>query len=361
MRWAAGLGVSPSLPAVHEEMANLLAAFSAALADGSAEEALRLVVALRGPLNDISLPSGALSALTGALAQVQDRALKSRASTLLGVLSFHAGRGAEAVALVAQALALAGADPALRGTALHADATVRWRADRNAEGLIEQLDAAQALAETQRDLELLASINALRAYIANVRDRDFVRGEALHRQSLQIWERTGNRQAINSGRYNLAICAFNGHRHAEALAQLDGVCATALAQADWQQLSQAHNVRGNALAALRRWPEAVAAYRDSVRTSWGTAEVHALAYGLWNIPRSLAHVARPEPAARVMGFAAHFWLSHFGTLADSDLADLKRVQRLVAVQVGPARRAALWAEGERLSLAEAVGLALAER
>ncbi len=358
MRWAAGLGVSPSLPAVHAEMANLLAAFSGAVADGVPDEALRLVVALRGPLNDVSLPSGALAALTRALAQVQDQALKSRASTLLGVLSFHAGQGAEAVALVARALLLAGADPALRSAALHADATVRWRADRNAEGLIEQIDEAQALAESQPDLELLASISALRAYIANVRDRDHARGEALHRQALQIWERSGNLQAINSGRYNLAICAFNGHRYAEALLQLDPVCATALAQADWQQLSQAHNVRGNALAALRRWPEAVAAYRDSVRTSWGTTELHALAYGLWNIPRSLAHVGRPEAAARVMGFAANLWRSHFGALAASDRADVKRVQRLVAVQTGPARRVALWAEGERLSLAEAVGLVL---
>lgn len=361
LQWSLGLGVSPSLPAVHEEMPNLQAAISGAVADGAGEEALRLAVALRGPLADVSLPSGSLAQLTAALAQTNDRALKSRASSLLGVISFHVGQGAAAVALVREGLRLAGDDPALRGTALHSDATVRWRASRNAEGLIEQLDEAQAIAERQGDLALLAGVQALRAYITNVRDRDFARGEALHRQSLELWERVGNRAAVNSGRYNLAICAFNGRRYGEALTLLDSVCATALAQADMQQVSQAHNVRGNALSALGRWPEAVQAYRDCIRTSWGTAEAHALAYGLWNLPRALAHLRQPEVAARLMAFAAHFWRSHFGELAAGDRADMRRLRRLVAVQLGPAREAGLAAEGELWSLAEAVGQALGER
>ena len=203
-----------------------------------------------------------------------------------------------------------------------------------------------------------ASVDALRAFIANVAERDYVRGEALHRQALAQWQQLGNQHVINGGVYNLAICAFNGRRWAEALERVAGVIATARAHDDWEQLSDALNLQGNTLAALRDWPAAHAAYRECVRVAWGTMETHALAYGLWNLPVALAHLRQPETAVRLMSFALHYWQRNFGPLARSDQPHLRRVRRLVAVQIGAARHDALWADGAAMPLARAVALAL---
>ena len=59
-----------------------------------------------------------------------------------------------------------------------------------------------------------------------------------------------------------------------------------------------------------------------------------------------------------MSFAAHFWQRHFGPLAHSDQPHLRRVRRLVAVQLSAARHDALWAEGAAMPLAQALALAL---
>jgi hypothetical protein len=168
----------------------------------------------------------------------------------------------------------------------------------------------------------------------------------------------GNLHVINGGIYNLAICAFNGHRWAEALERVAGVITTAREHEDWEQLSDALNLQGNTLAAMHDWPAALAAYRECVRVAWGTMETHAMAYGLWNLPTALAHLHQPEAAARLMSFAVHFWQRHFGPIAPSDQPHLRRVRRLVAAQLGAARHDALWAEGAGLPLAAAVALAL---
>jgi hypothetical protein len=83
-----------------------------------------------------------------------------------------------------------------------------------------------------------------------------------------------------------------------------------------------------------------------------------LAYGLWNMPRALAHQRQPEAAIRLAAFAAAFWRTRFGELSAADERDLLRVRRLVARTLSPARIAALWLEGEQWSLAQAVALAL---
>lgn len=82
---------------------------------------------------------------------------------------------------------------------------------------------------------------ALRAFIANVAERDYERGEALHSQALAQWQRLGNQHVINGGIYNLAICAFNGRRWAEALERVAGVIATARAHDDWELGAARHD------------------------------------------------------------------------------------------------------------------------
>lgn len=187
---------------------------------------------------------------------------------------------------------------------------------------------------------------------------DRVAGEALHRQALALWEQLGNAHAVNRCHYHLALCAYNARRYEEALARLAAVCASARAQQDWKRLSVGLDGQANTLSELRDWAGAADANRESVRVAWGAAEVHPLAYGLWNTPRALAHLRQPEAAARLMAFIAGYWITHFGPLGRGDHLDIRRVRRLVEVQVGKPRCAACWAEGERLTLGDAVASVL---
>jgi len=85
---------------------------------------------------------------------------------------------------------------------------------------------------------------------------------------------------------------------------------------------------------------------------------HDLAYGLWNLPRALAHVRQPEAALQLAAFAAHFWESRFGALGPSDLHYLRLVRRLATRSIDAATSERLWAAGRRLSTPDAVALAL---
>lgn len=357
-QWARSLGTTPSLPAVRRELPNLAAALVDAVADGASRDAVQLALALRPALTEVALPDRALAALAQALEQTKDGETASRGHTLLAWLHFEAGEREAAQRHADRALALAPAGSAARARALHAAASLRWRATRRPEGLAPLLDEAERLARRHDDDGARASVLALRAYIANVAARDPARAEQLHRQALALWQRQGNAHVINGGLYNLALCAANAGRHAEALERLDAVCATARVHEDWEQLADALNVVGTTRMALRDWPGAAAALRDCVQCAWQAMALHALAYGLWNLPRALAHVGQPEAAARLMGFAAAHWQRHFGALAPADALDLRRVRRLVAARRGPARTEAWMAEGAAMSAGEAVRLAL---
>jgi len=219
------------------------------------------------------------------------------------------------------------------------------------------IDEGERLAADTGDLELQASFRALRAFIAN-HERDTTAGQALHAEALAMWERLGNQHAINSGRYNLAVSAQIAGRHHEALDRLAQLESSARTLQDWRRLSQTLNVRGDAQSELHCWADAVATLRECIRVAWDCMALHELAYGLWNLPRALAHVSDAEAAVELGAFVAHFWETRFGALSASDLHDLRRLRRLALCQIDARRHDALRERGRRLPLAEAVSLAL---
>ena len=360
--WAHALPATPALAEVRAEQPNLLAALAGALTDGAPEAAIELLLPLRRVLEDVELPAQGLGALASATERCTDAALRSRGHTLLAPLLYLGGRRDEA--LRHAELGLAGAPPGAdwRPRALHALARVRWRATRRAEGVTALIDEAEPLAAASADGELQASLFALRAFVANM-ERRFAEGELLHERALALWVRGGNQHAVNSGRYNLAVCAQNAGRHAETLERLALLEPSARTLNDWRRLSQMLNVRGNALCGLHRWAEAVASFRDCARLAWECLALHELAFVLWNLPRALAHVREPERALQLAGFAEAFWAARFGEFSGADRHDLRRVRRLAGVQLGARRVDAsrieqLWAQGAQLPLAEAMALAL---
>ena len=359
-RWAEGFGATPPLAELRAEIPNLAAALAGALHDGVPEEALQMVVALRRALADVALPPSLLDLLAQALQQSQGSGrgsdeLRCRGFTLLGLLGARIGRQsarADVDRAVALAATLDRSARTARARALHAAASVRWRLSADAAGALALLNEAHA--DAASDPETRAAMLALRGAIAGAHERDPVRAEALHREAFALWQQLGNAHALTSGHYHLAICAARLRHWADALAHLEAACASARALGDWHQLSLALNMLGNTRAGQRDWALACAAYREAAELAWAAVETRALLYALWNAPHALAHRRRPEPAARLMGFAATCWAAHFGRLKAEDLAEVKRARRLVSVQTGPARCAALWAEGESATLAEAV-------
>jgi tetratricopeptide (TPR) repeat protein len=356
--WGQGLPPTPPLAELRAEMPNLRAALASALADGVPEQAVQLALPLHRALEDIELPGEALALLESAVLGCADGALRSRGHSLLGPMLFSCGRGADALRHAELGLCDAPAEPALHAQALHALARVRWRTTRDAIGLPAVLDQALALAVATGEIEVQAGVHALRGFIATAQGGDPAGAEALHAHALALWEMRGNQHAIDSGRYNLAATAQSAGRNAEALERLTEIIDSARQLQDWRRLSQSLNVRGNALSALRRWGEAVATYRECIQLAWDGMAAQDLAYGLWNLPRALAHRRQPRAALQLAAFAAHFWETRFGVLGAADLHYLRLVRRLAALRIDAADSARLWAAGRRLSIADAVALAL---
>lgn len=363
LAWADSLAVTPDLAEVRAERSNLEAALASAVIDGDAALAVELLLRLRRVLEDVELPAGAMTHAERAVAACADPLLHSRGNSLLAPLLLLAGRSAAALAAAVAGLATldalpAARDPGLRGRALHSLARVRWRSQRDAAGALPLIAEAEPLAEAAQDLELQASLLALRAFICSATGGGHARAYQLHEQALALWQRLGNRHAVHSGLYNLAVTQQQAGRNAEVLVLLERLRASARELHDWRRLSQADNVAGNALCGLRRWDEAAQMLRGALRLAWQAMAPFELAYPLWNLPRALAHLRQPELALQLAAFAAAYWERGFGKLTDADRRDLLRTRRLAARQLDAARQAEAWAQGGTLELADAVALAL---
>lgn len=367
-QWARALPATPPLERVREEMPNLVAALAGAVADGAPEDAIALLAALSRCLQEVELPAEGLAHACRAAEATGDPALAAVGHGLIGPLLFDAGQAEAALAHAEQALACAQLEPRQRARALRAAARIRWRSRNGVHLVLPMLDEAQRLLGPPPDpaagaepdeLELHAAILALRAFVVIREQRRHDAGEQLHGFALRLWEGTGNQHAINSGRYNLAVCAQNAHRNAEALQRLTPVIDSARALGDWRRLAHALNVRGNALGGLRRWDGAAADHRECVRIAWRGMSHYDLAYGLWNLPRALLHLRRPQQAVPLFAFAERHWRRNFGELNEEDHLDLRRIRRLAARQLPPRQARVLEEQGAALTLAEAVALALA--
>ena len=75
------------------------------------------------------------------------------------------------------------------------------------------------------------------------------------------------------------------------------------------------------------------------------------AHGWWRL-------RQPEAAAQLMAFSENHWTRHFGVLDQGDRHFVRVVRRLVRYQLGSAAADLAWQQGLRLSLPQAVALAL---
>lgn len=356
--WAQALPATPPLPEVRDEWPNVAAAIGSAAADSQPLDAIELLLQLQRVVEDVGLPASALDAAAQAADAAGDTPRAAEARCVLAPALLRAGQAAQALAQATRALDALPPGTPQRPRALHAVARVIWRSRRDASRVLPLLDEADALLAGRDDPVAQAAQAALRAFVTNVHLRDPQAARQLHERALALWRRTGNRHAVLSGEYNLAVTDQNQGLNEQALQRLRPLVDEAIALHDWRRVAEAHNVSGNALCGLRRWGQAAAAFAESLQAAWQHAGAYELAYPLWNLPRALAHLRHPADAAQLAAFAARFWTERFGPLGERDRLDLRRIRRLAGVQIGAQAVAQAWRAGEALALPAALELAL---
>jgi tetratricopeptide (TPR) repeat protein len=357
--------VAPELPTVHAVLAQAGTA-------AAARDALDLALALRNYWDADGLPGRIQTALESALAHVADPLVRADAHEMLAYLRFEAGFVAQAQAHADAAIERAGQDPSRRARALVRRAWLDIAGGRSHDragpqhaASARQLDDALALARGCGDLEAQAralhQLATLAAHIqADAHGADLHKAEALMAQSQALWLQLGDRRKAMARLRNRAQCWIDMGRKEEARACFEHCEQAARDDGDWVGQIDSQISLTNLLAHERRWQEALAVSRRCIALAWQRWHRHGLAYALWNPPRLLARLHRPEQAMRLMGFAAAFWSAGFGSLSRADQQYVRRVRRLVQAQVGRARAEALWVEGASMDTASAVALALGD-
>ena len=364
LAWARALPVAQAPALLALELRTVHAVLSdAAMAP---RPSIELAVALRTCWDSDGLPAALQTALESALALVppEDTGLRSDAHEMLAYLRFEAGFVAEALVHADAAVAAASADAPRRARALVRRAWVEIAADRGESDAAPRhqrlqgwLDEALSLAQDCGDREAQARVLHQFAVIATHVRADWSGGEAMLARSQDLWLALGDRRKANARLRNRAQCWLRLGREAEALACFERCERAAQEEGDWVGQIDSLLSLSSLRAARREWAAALAIDQRCVALCWQRWHRHGLGYALWNPPRLLARLRRPEAAMQLMAFAATFWEQNFGPLGRADRQYVRRVRGLVQAQVGAPRAQALWDAGAALDIARAVALA----
>ena len=355
LRWAQALPPTPPLPEVREELPNLMQALAAAPGDGEGNAALKLVLWLQSSWGEIALPGSALLVLDALLETPGlDDSLAAGSHAMVATCWHELGHKEHVQRHMALALARPCSDPALRAMVLSRVARMHWRTARDAVKARVLIEEALPLARAAHRPNTEASLLAMEGVISAVIDRNPARHAALSAQALALWRQSGNRHLINAGRYNVAAALHGAGRNAEILDELQSLADDGRELQDWDLVSGALDVRGGALRALRRWPEAGVCMGQSLRAAWDGLQTVATMYALWNVSQLLPRLGHAALAAQTMGACAAQWQERCGQFEASDARDMTRVRRSARCLLGPQAAHAAWQRGAALPLVEVV-------
>jgi len=353
-RWMQSLDATVPLDTFRAEVPNLVAALASALADAEPAYAVNLALAMRTGLRHVPLPSQGLDHLQAALELSADAAVRSEGLSLLAALEFEAGLSERAEAHARQALALAAAGSVQRARALQVAARIAWVAHRNRETARTMLDEALPLAERLGDAWLLAAVLVQRAYCLHLTLGQPEVAEQLFARQAQLLQTLPNRHDWHAARYHRINLDFQLDRFEATIVGARRLLTDARAEHHWALLSKTANMLGGALDAVRDWQGALPHYLEAAEVAWAESDHYHWAFALWNVPSALVRCGRPEDAACLMAFAAHYWVSRYGPLSAEDQRALDRLMRLARVQIGAVRWAELCDEGLHLGPIQAM-------
>ncbi len=327
-----------------------------ALDSGDAAQWLPLALALGPFWRTRGMDAALLARLAQAASGQPAGADTSALCNLLAGLLLDAADAPGAQAQARRALWAAGERPRLRAAALCTQVRVAADTERHGRGLARLLDEALALCGD--DARLQADALVLQASLAMRYDAAPVRASQLLQRAADRFRAAGAMREAQRLRYDQALCL-------RAMGRL----AAALEQAELSEIECAHaedavhrlrtiNLQGVILSQMRRWQDAVDAYRRCAEQAWAAHVHYWLVFAIWNHGRNLARLRRPGLAARLSGFAECHWQRHFAPLAAEDHQHLRLVRRLVRAQLGRAAAQEAWLEGAGWTLHQAVDAVL---
>jgi len=281
---------------------------------------------------------------------------------LVAQLTLNAGDAERALAYAQRAVREAGDDDVCRARALTSLAHVTWERDQRPRKVIPMLDEARDLATIAGAAEIEADALRVKAAVAQkhgAEDADYAGAETLLERAEALYVKTGQQRRAHRVALSRAGGLAGLGRYEEARTMLMR-CEQYFTDLDSAaDLIAVANIAGYLESLQEHWPEALAAGRRGVELAWERHAHLSLAVALGNLPQALAMLGQDEDAARLMAFAARFWERSIGPPSADDAASAKDVRKRVDKALGTARAAALWAQGESLTLAQAVALALA--
>ncbi len=349
---------SPAGPSmVAPEMDHVHAAIVSAGADAAGTDALRLAAGLRSYWDSDSLPLSSMLALEQAVTDSHDAALRCDVHELLSFSRGSAGFAADAVRHAEAAQALA-PDDGRRSVAMTRWVWAMYFDGRYDTDFDKALDRAISWAEGAADLAAQALALRVRALITCNLKLDYSRAEQLAEQAQALYERLGNRQMVYFALINRTVMWAWLGRNDEALAVMAEIEPVLAADGDWAGLMHCTRQMGRVLIRLRRFDDAVAAFRRSLHTCWQHRLMQGLAMGLLHLPEALLHGPELEAAAQLQGFAPAHWARLFPRLNRIEAREMQRARRMLRLRLGSARAESLRVAGSSLTLAGAVALAM---
>ncbi|WP_309716740.1 NB-ARC domain-containing protein [Armatimonas sp.] len=111
------------------------------------------------------------------------------------------------------------------------------------------------------------------------------------------------------------------------------------------------------LGFLGRWDEAIQAGLACLDMEEILGDRHNLILVLWNLALPFLELGEPERAARLIAAASATWMREVRPLTDEDADEIEDIRAKLAIRLDEATLTKLWAEGEALTLKEALALA----
>jgi predicted ATPase len=341
---------------------NLVQALSTAWTDGDDSVLAELISALSCQWLARGAPAQVLTTLQQAV-QAQRLATQRRVSlsALLTKLLVHGGHIEQAQTMAADAVHLAGNEPAARASALLACADVHWRAGRSAD------DAARALALLQQAQPLMpadaasASLRGqgllLQGAITLRHLHDVTGAEQVFEQAERLFVSLGDRRRALQAAPGRIACLLAQARHEDVIAAASAALHAATELGDVVTQLQVFDRLSSSFDATDRFDEALQACRQQVRLARTHGMAYYAAYGAWNQCHPLVRLDRPRAAARLMAFARRLWTRQFGPLDSDDEGYVDQIRRRVAARIGAAKLRTEWVRGEAMTPHEAWALA----
>lgn len=359
--WIAAERPRPGRAAQRSRLDTLSRALAGSLQDTDDRFTTQLLVAFSG-LQLFELPEPLLDTACAAAARCPDPLLRCAGQSALSWHLLQAGRRDEARRHAEAGLAgLPPGHPTLRSQALQHVVRQRWLDDEPVDGLWPLLDEAESAARSVADWAGLARTCALHCAIAETADLPMEAMRHLHGQAIEAARLWGDRDAACSALHGLAAAELARGDLSTAAVLLQAVVDEARALEHWRLLAQATHATSESLSRQHRWPEALAAAREtlSLTARIGLHRTTAATL-LWQAPRILARLGRSDDALRVLSFGEALRQRSGPPMSGDEEELLRQLRRLTASRVPSGEHERCRAEGRALTEAQAVALVFAD-